>query len=200
MLEFLLASIVIELTPGPNMTWLAVLGATRGRNAALSAVAGVCLGLTLAGLVAGLGLTVLFEAFPSLLTALRYAGTLYLFYLAYDAWNDASKPAEIEAKPNSAYFVQGFISNALNAKAYLFYAAILPQFLVTPEHPYRELAILTALYVAVATIIHAGIGLLAGSVSGWLAHSPAAMHLRRAMAIIIALAACWFFYSTGQLK
>lgn len=55
--SFLLASILIELTPGPNMTWLAVLGAARGRKIALAAVAGICLGLAVAGIVAGVGLT-----------------------------------------------------------------------------------------------------------------------------------------------
>ena len=200
MLAFLLTCIAIELTPGPNMTWLAVLGATRGRSAALSAVGGIFLGLALAGLVAGLGLTFLFETYPGLLTALRYAGTLYLFYLAYDAWTDAGKPDAIIAKPNASYFAQGFISNALNAKAYLFYAAILPQFLVSVDHPDQELAVLTALYVGVATIIHGAIAVLAGSIAGWLAHSPWATTVRRALAIIIALAACWFFFSTGHLK
>lgn len=200
MLAFLLTSIVIELTPGPNMTWLAVLGATRGRSAALAAVAGICVGLALAGLVAALGLTVLFDNYPNLLAALRYAGTLYLFYLAYDAWTDAGQPKDIIEKSSPSYFIQGFISNALNAKAYLFYAAILPQFLTLPDHPHQEIAVLTAIYVAVATTIHAIIAILAGGISGWLAHSPMATNVRRAMAIIIALAACWFFISTGQLK
>ena len=200
MLAFVITSIVIELTPGPNMTWLAVLGATRGRAAALSAVAGIFLGLALAGLVAALGLTALFDSFPSLLIALRYAGTLYLFYLAYDAWTDAAQHDAIVAKSNAAYFTQGFISNALNAKAYLFYAAILPQFLVGSGNQLQEIAIFTAVYVAVATIIHATIAVLAGSISGWLVNSPWTTHIRRALAIIIALAACWFFISTGNLK
>ena len=200
MLSFLLASIVVELTPGPNMTWLAVLGAARGRSAALSAVVGVALGLALAGLVSALGLTVLFDNFPSLLVALRYAGTLYLFYLAYDAWTDAGSVEAVTIKPKLAYFTQGFISNALNPKAYLFYAAILPQFLSSPDQPLQQIAILTAIYVAIATTIHGAIGLLAGSVSGWLAHSPSATTVRRALAIAIALAACWFFISTGHLK
>jgi threonine/homoserine/homoserine lactone efflux protein len=39
MLTFLLASLLIELTPGPNMTWLAALGVSRGRVAALAATA-----------------------------------------------------------------------------------------------------------------------------------------------------------------
>ena len=200
MWAFVLTATVIELTPGPNMTWLAVLGATRGRAAALSAVAGIGLGLALAGLVAGLGLTVLFDNFPSLLTALRVAGTLYLFFLAYDAWTDAAAEEKITDKPNSAYFNQGFVSNALNPKAYLFYAAVLPQFLTVPDHPQREITLLTAIYVIIATTIHSGIGLGAGSIAGWLEHSPQAVIIRRALAVAIALAAIWFFYSTGHLK
>jgi threonine/homoserine/homoserine lactone efflux protein len=200
MWAFIATSAIIELTPGPNMTWLAVLGATRGRLAALAAVAGIGLGLAFAGLVAGLGLTLLFDNFPSLLTALRIAGTLYLFYLAYDTWIDAEGMKPVTDKPNSGYFYQGFISNALNPKAYLFYTAILPQFLTIPDQPRREIALLTAIYVAIATAIHAGIGLAAGSISGWLAHSPQAIAIRRALALVIALAAIWFFYSTGYLK
>ena len=200
MFAFLLTAVFIELTPGPNMTWLAVLGATRGRSAALAAVAGIALGLALSGIVSALGLTVLFDNFPSLLNLLRYAGTIYLFYLAYDAWTDAGAAEAVIKKSKKAYFAQGFVSNALNPKAYLFYAAILPQFLSIPDHPHTEIALLTAIYVAVATLIHATIGLLAGSVAEWLAHSPAAVTVRRALAIAIALAACWFFISTGHLK
>jgi threonine/homoserine/homoserine lactone efflux protein len=200
MWAFVVTAIIIELTPGPNMTWLAALGATRGSGAALAAVAGIALGLVLAGLVAGLGLTVLFDHFPGLLTALRIAGTLYLFSLAYDAWTDAAAGDKITDKPNSAYFSQGFVSNALNPKAYLFYAAILPQFLTIPDHPHRAIAVLTAIYVAIATTIHASIGLAAGSIAGWLQNSPQAVIIRRALAVAIALAAIWFFYSTGHLK
>ena len=194
MFEFILASIVIELTPGPNMTWLAVLGATRGRMAALSAVAGICLGLGFAGLIAGVGLAFIFETYPTLLTLLRWAGTLYLFYLAYDAWQDSGKSEKLEAKSNAAYFTQGLISNALNPKAYLFYAAILPQFLIPTGNAPQQIAILTAVYVAIATIIHASIALLAGSLANWLKHSPHAENVRRGLAIAIGVAAVWFLF------
>ncbi len=200
MFEFIIASVIIELTPGPNMTWLAVLGATRGRVSALAAVAGICLGLTFAGIVAGLGLTLLFDNYPSLITALRWVGTLYLFYLAYDAWVDSNAAEKIEIKSNGAYFAQGLISNVLNPKAYLFYAAILPRFIVIPDHPHQQVALLTAIYVIIATFIHASIAVLAGSLSNWLEHSPQAVLVRRCLAVAIALAAIWFFVSTGNLK
>jgi threonine/homoserine/homoserine lactone efflux protein len=200
MLAFIITSLVIELTPGPNMTWLAVLGATRGRLAAFAAVAGICLGLAFAGFISGIGLSVLLTSFPMLLTALRWAGTLYLFYLAYDAWQDSDHDHLDADQPASVYFAQGLVSNALNPKAYLFYAAILPQFFTAANDPMHDLIFLTLVYVAVATIVHSLIALMAGSLAGWLARSPQARAFRRILAVAIALAAIWFFISTGTFK
>ena len=156
--------------------------------------------MAFAGLVAGLGLTLLFDNYPSLITGLRWVGTLYLLYLAYDAWVDSDAAKKIEENSKLAYFAQGLISNILNPKAYLFYAAILPQFITIPDHPAQQVALLTAIYVAIATVIHAAIAILAGSLSNWLEHSPQAVLVRRCLAVAIALAAIWFFVSTGNLK
>jgi threonine/homoserine/homoserine lactone efflux protein len=199
MLEFIATAIIIELTPGPNMTWLAVLGATRGRLAAFAAVAGICVGLAFAGVVAGIGLSVLFTTFPVLLTILRWAGMLYLFYLAYDAWQE-SDTLQLDAdQPASVYFVQGLVSNALNPKAYLFYAAILPHFFNPANAPMHDILILTSIYVGVATVIHGLIAFLSGSLAGWLSRSPLAKLFRRILAFAIALTAVWFFLSTRNL-
>lgn len=200
MLPFILTAILVELTPGPNMTWLAVLGATRGRIPALAAVVGICVGLSFAGIVAGIGLSTLLASFPVLLTALRLVGTLYLFYLAYDAWQDSAEVRHDAEQPSSVYFVQGLVSNALNPKAYLFYAAILPQFFKDAENTMNQVISLTAVYVLIATIIHSIIAIMSGSIAGWLERSPHATTLRKSLAIVIALAAVWFFISTGMQK
>jgi threonine/homoserine/homoserine lactone efflux protein len=196
MISFVLASILIELTPGPNMTWLAVLGATKGRTAALAAVAGICLGLTIAGLVAGLGLSALLLQVPELFTALRWAGTLYLFYLAWDAWRDAAEVQDATSQTTRQAFVQGLVSNVLNPKAYLFYAAILPPFIDPQKEVLEQILFLSLTYVAIATIIHAGIAVLAGAIARWLSTSSKAVILRKALALLIAAAAVWFFFST----
>ncbi len=194
--SFLLASILIELTPGPNMTWLAVLGASRGRLPALAAVAGIMLGLTIAAVVAGVGLTALLYEVPQLFNALRWGGTLYLFYLAWDAWHDADGKQTVVQSNAAQAFAQGLVSNILNPKAYLFYAAVLPQFMNNAEPATQQLMTLSAIYVAVATVIHACIALLAGSAAVLLQSSPSAQIIRKAMAVLIAVAAVWFFYST----
>lgn len=194
--SFVIASILIELTPGPNMTWLAVLGASRGRVVALAAVAGICLGLAIAGIVAGVGLTAILTQWPVLFQALRWIGTFYLFYLAWDAWQNSDG---LEALPHdgaSMAFQQGLISNILNPKAYLFYAAMLPQFVTGTMSLTAEITTLTGVYVAIATVIHAAIALLSGSVAGFLKTSPRAVTIRKTLAVLIALAAVWFFYST----
>ncbi len=197
--SFLVTSILIELTPGPNMTWLAVLGAARGRKIALAAVAGICLGLSIAGLVAGVGITAILTQWPVLFQALRWVGTFYLFYLAWEAWTTADGHDKPAASGIAKAFRQGLISNVLNPKAYLFYAAMLPQFITGSMSVSVEVSMLTAIYVAVATVIHSGIAVLSGSLASFLETSPKAVTIRKTLAVLIAIAAIWFFYST-QVK
>ena len=146
--EFLAAALLIELTPGPNMAWLALLGASRGRIVALAAVAGVALGLSIAGAAAAFGVSALIGTTPWLFQALRWAGSLYLLYLAWDSWRDSTAPQETQFDdPLWRYFGQGLLSNMLNPKAYLVFAAVLPQF-VNPAQPLlTQLVTLSALYV-----------------------------------------------------
>ena len=197
LLEFLAAAVLIELTPGPNMAWLALLGASRGRIAALAAVAGVSLGLSIAGAAAAFGVSALIGTTPWLFQALRWAGSLYLLYLAWDSWRDSAAPQEtLFDEPLRRYFGQGLLSNMLNPKAYLVFAAVLPQF-VDPAQPLlTQLITLSALYVAVATVIHAAIAFLAGSFNRFFADRARARMLGRVFALFLAAVAIWFFYAT----
>ena len=88
--EFAIAAILIELTPGPNMAWLALLAVSRGRLTRLAAVLGVALGLSFAGVAAAIGVAALIAATPWIFQLLRWAGSLYLLYLAWDAWRSTS--------------------------------------------------------------------------------------------------------------
>jgi threonine/homoserine/homoserine lactone efflux protein len=197
-IEFLVTATLIELTPGPNMAWLALLGASRGRMAALAAVAGVGLGLSIAGAAAALGVSALIGKTPWLFQALRWAGSLYLFYLAWDTLTGSSAEADAKYdKPVRRYFLQGLGSNILNPKAYLVYAAVLPQFVILTVPVLPQLALLTVLYVLVATVIHSGIAILAGSFNAVFARPVYRVWINRCFAGLLALVAIWFFYSTG---
>lgn len=196
--EFILAALLIELTPGPNMGWLALLAARRGRMVGLAAVAGVALGLALAGVAAALGLALILQATPWLFQLLRWAGALYLVYLAWDAWRDAEAKVDGETgEPVRHYFSQGLISNILNPKAYLFYAAVLPRFLPGDGAAWSDIATLTAIYVTVATLVHGTIVALAGSAGTVLNNNRRRKWLGRSAAVLLLLMAIWFFWSTN---
>lgn len=155
LLGFAFASLLIELTPGPNMTSLAVLAAREGRASGYAAVIGVALGLVVLGAVAALGLAALIAAFPAFYSILRWGGVIYLLYLAWEAWNEADKPPE--ALGHSRFFIQGLVTNLRNPKAALFYVAVMPNFLTEGDDRLPAWALLATVYAAIATSIHLAI-------------------------------------------
>lgn len=200
LLGFAATSALIELTPGPNMTWLAIVAATEGRRPGYAAVTGAALGLALVGLAAALGLAAAISASPVLYQALRWAGVGYLLWLAWDGWRGGGKAYGF-ADPDSShalYFRRGLITNLLNPKAAVFYVAVLPGFL-SPDGPVlTETLNLSLIYVVVATTIHAAIVTAAGAAQYWLDDPVRERLLRRALSATLALVALWFAWKTGQ--
>jgi threonine/homoserine/homoserine lactone efflux protein len=200
LLSFALAATLIELTPGPNMAYLAILSIQHGRRAGLSAVAGIALGLLGAGLAAALGLAALIDIFPSVYNVLRWAGVVYLLWLAWEGWRGSEgSPAEAARVgwPDAVYFRRGLITNLLNPKAFLFYLAVLPRF-VEPTWPLMAQTILLSLiYVAIATAIHAGIAVLAGTAQR-LTSVRSGRVIRRALSLALAGVAIWLAFATAR--
>jgi threonine/homoserine/homoserine lactone efflux protein len=196
---FVLASILIELTPGPNMTWLAIVAASQGRARGFAAVAGVATGLAVIGAAAAAGLGAAIAASPTLFEALRWGGAAFLLWLAWDAWREAGEVERVgPAKGLVVYFRRGFVVNALNPKAAAFYVAVLPGFIDPAGSVTGQAVFLTAIYVAVATAIHAGIVIGAGSLAR-MADAPGRMKtIRRVLALALAGVAIWFLIGTAR--
>ena len=196
---FVLTCAAIELTPGPNMGYLAIVGATDGRRSGYAAVAGVALGLALVGLAAALGLAAAITASPLLFQALRWAGVAYLFWLAWDGWRDAEDP--VAHAPGGAslalYFRRGLITNLLNPKAAVFYIAMLPGFVVPGAPVLPQTLILSATFVAIATTIHLVIVTLAGAARPLLEDPRRSRVVRRTLSVALALIAVWFAVDTA---
>lgn len=194
---FALTSLLIELTPGPNMAYLALIAATEGRKPGYAAVAGVALGLTVVGLAAALGLTALISASPVAYQALRWAGVGYLLWLAWEGWRGAKETNQL-AKAGSSlglYFQRGLITNLLNPKAAVFYVAVLPGFLV-PGTSVTEVITLSAIYVGVATVVHLAIVTAAGTARDWLDNSARERVIRRVLALALVGVAVWMVWKT----
>jgi threonine/homoserine/homoserine lactone efflux protein len=203
LLAFALTCVVIEITPGPNMAWLAALSLSRGWRIGLAAVAGVALGLSVYGVLAALGVAAIIENSTFLYETLRWGGVAYLLWLAWDAWSSADEiaPAESAGAEHErvSAFRRGLITNLLNPKAAVFYVAMLPEFLnVGAGRIWAQTLTLSAIYVAIATVIHAGIVLSASRLRRLIGRPEQVRRIRRILALALAGIAIWFAFSTTR--
>jgi threonine/homoserine/homoserine lactone efflux protein len=197
LLAFVLTSLIIEMTPGPNMAYLAVLGASHGRLAGFSAVLGVALGLAILGIAVGLGGGSLLLNSRVVYESLRWAGALYLCWLAFDSWREARQPIEavpLNQSPHFTHFRRGLVTNLLNPKAALFFIVVLPEF-IQGLRSARELAILVSIYVGVATLVHSLIVVLAGGLQAFLAAPRRRKMAGNFFAVLLLAIAVWLFVS-----
>ncbi len=197
---FVLTCFLIELTPGPNMAYLAVLCASKGRRAGLAATAGIALGLLLVGLGAALGLAALISSSRTLYQAMRWTGVLYLLWLAFEGWREAtetSPTATDGSAPDATYFTRGLITNLLNPKAVVFYVAILPTFVDPTRGVLGQTVLLSVVYVLIATAVHSMLVILADAARPLLEDPGSSRLVRRLLSVALAGIALWFAVSTA---
>ena len=195
-IAFLVASLLIELTPGPNMTYLALVAASDGRRAGFETVLGIFIGLTVLGMVAAFGAAEIIQASSLVYEALRWSGVAFLLYLSWEGWTQGT---DIVSKQSAVspghYFIRGLLTNVLNPKAALFYLSVLPTFIV-PGGEARQAFILTSIYVAVATGVHSLIVVLAGTLEALLNQPALEKLVRRLLSGFLAIVALWFAWNT----
>ncbi|MEY4270811.1 MAG: hypothetical protein RLZZ58_2027 [Pseudomonadota bacterium] len=191
---FALAVLLIELTPGPNMAWLAALSLGQGRRAGLAAVAGIAIGLFVNALAAGLGAAALIAAVPALWDVLRWGGALFMLWLAWESWREA-ETVGIVAAPNvnvRRHFVSGLTVNLLNPKALLFFLVLIPQFLPGGAPSFALVVAVALLSITIATAVHLAIVLAGSGVARWLVDPAKSRIVRRGLALSLVGVAVWF--------
>jgi threonine/homoserine/homoserine lactone efflux protein len=180
-LLFVLASILLVLTPGPNLLYLISRTLCQGRAAGIVSLAGTTTGFVFHILAAALGLSAVFLAVPLAYDALRWAGACYLLWLAWDAVRpDVSAGArgvfalrELPVASRGSLYRMGLLTSILNPKVALFYLALFPQFVA----PARGSVLLQSLVLGATQIGIAVLGdlmfvLSAAAIAQWLAARP----------------------------
>jgi threonine/homoserine/homoserine lactone efflux protein len=199
---FALTALVIEITPGPNMGYLAVLSLSRGWWVGIAAVSGVALGHAVYGVAAALGVAAAIDASPVLYEILRWAGVAYMLWLAYEAWSTEAETSPDVTRDHFSHsrlaFRRGLITNLLNPKAAVFFVAVVPTFVRPNGSIVAQTLLLSAIFVAVATAVHTAIVLLAGWVQPYAADPARRRPVRRALALVLAAIAAWIAYSTAR--
>lgn len=175
-LVFAAAALLMAVTPGPNMAYLLSRAICQGRTAAVMSWAGVVLGFIVHMVCAAVGLTALFMAVPLGYELLKFAGALYLLWLAWQALRPGARspfePQPMPPEPAPKLFAMGLLTSILNPKVAVFYLSVLPQF-VSPEggSVLGQSLVLGSTQICIGAAVNLLVALSAAHVARWFARN-----------------------------
>ena len=184
LLMFAAACLVMVLTPGPNMIYLISRSICQGRKAGVTSLLGVVAGFFVHMLAAAIGLTAVFLAVPLAYEALKWAGALYLLWMAWQAVRPGARsPFEArELLPDapSRLVLMGFLTSVLNPKVAMFYLSIFPQF-ISPAHGslFIQSILLGLTQISVSFTVNLLIALFASGIAVWFVRNPLWLAVQR---------------------
>ncbi len=131
---FVLAGIILNLTPGADTIYIITRSVSQGRKAGIYSVLGIGTGALFHTFFAAYGLSMILMKSAMVYNIVKYIGVAYLIYLGFKMMIDKSSMFENEKytfeNPDLfKIYRQGFITNLLNPKVALFYLSLMPQFI-----------------------------------------------------------------------
>jgi threonine/homoserine/homoserine lactone efflux protein len=172
LVSFILAGLLLNLTPGPDVLYIVARSTSQGRAAGVVSVLGIVSGCLVHIVAAAAGLSALMVKVPMAYQIVRWAGAAYLVWLGLRALLQRRGPMELQAvtaQPLRRIYWQGVITNALNPKVALFFVAFLPQF----TDPARgslalQFLVLGLIFNLNSLWVNLGYALAAAHLGGWL--------------------------------
>jgi threonine/homoserine/homoserine lactone efflux protein len=195
LLAFTIAYAVVVLVPGPGVAAIVARALGGGFWGAVPMVVGILLGDLVYLVFALFGLAAIATWFNAVFVVVRWAGALYLLYIAWQFWS--AKPGSEQLGPRSGEtwtrtFLSGFALTLGNPKTIVFYLALLPT-VIPLDKPVGLVAFLEL--TAIVSIVLLIIGLGYAALGAWAREfmtSPAAIRrLNRATGVLLAGAAIW---------
>ena len=155
-LTFLIAALILAVTPGPGIAYVVARTVAGGRAEGLASCVGTAVGGMLHVLAAATGLSLLVAQSAVAFTVVKYVGAVYLLYLGVRLLlhKDGDTPsAMVEAQGPRRALLEGVVVEVLNVKTALFFLAFLPQFVQASEPVVPQLVLLGAVCVFLNTLV-----------------------------------------------
>ncbi|HET7792184.1 MAG TPA: LysE family translocator [Rhizobacter sp.] len=162
---FVVAGLLLNLTPGADLLYVAGNTAAGGRRAGMLAALGIGVGCLFHVTLAALGLSALLAASELAFTVVKWLGAAYLVWMGIGMWRTrGAATAGSTAYDPRRVFWRGALTNALNPKVALFFLAFLPQF-ITPGSSHQALAfaLLGLVFTVNGTLVTLAMAWLAGT-------------------------------------
>jgi threonine/homoserine/homoserine lactone efflux protein len=186
-IEFLVTSLIVVVSPGTGVLYTLATSLSRGARASVVAAFGCTLGIVPHMAAAIIGLAALLHASALAFQAFKYAGVVYLLYMAWSALQErGALKVERDAGRRSAaqVIVTAVLINILNPKLSIFFLAFLPQFVSADEtQPLSRMLELSAVFMLMTFAVFVGYGLFAASIRDHVISRPRVLTwLRRSFA------------------
>ncbi len=173
LLAFGVAALVLIAIPGPSVVFVIGRALAYGRGVALCTVLGNSLGLLVILVLVALGLGVVVQESILVFTALKLLGAAYLVFLGVQAIRHRrgiqvadDVPVAPLSRPRAVR--QGFVVGVSNPKAFMIFAAVLPQFIDRGEgHVQTQMLLLGLLAFAIGLGSDSVWALLASRLRSW---------------------------------
>ena len=178
-------------SPGPAPLALAATSATFGVKKGIPFLTGILSGLAVVILGSVLGFAILFSTYPGIKLTLQIAGALYIVYVAFKIASAPIIQIANEKSPNTPTFIDGFILNLINPKAYAAFLAIFSQFSLPAENVAVSYLITGLVCFSVATAVDILWLCLGGLIRPLFSEPRKARLLRVVFSILMVLAVVW---------
>ncbi len=176
---FLLAAILIAVTPGPGAVISMSTGMRYGYWSALAAILGLQAAILLHLTIVALGLGAVLAASETAYLAVKLVGAAYLIWLGIQKWRAPLVPVDTSMPPvrQRNLFIQGALVNLTNPKAIVFIGALVPQFVDPAVSPGPQYAVIATTLCLTDMMVMSCYALAAGRLGRWL-RDPAAIRMQ----------------------
>ena len=185
---FLQIAFFLTITPGTPRVVIVTYAINYGLKRSVITAIGDVSANTLQMILTAFGVGALVSLYPDILDYLRWIGILYLLYIAFDLFQTSKNldfNKSTSAKSNLSLFRDGFLVAFLSPKAWVFFAAIFPQFLNLEGDFGIQLIVLIISWVVLDFSTLMLYGFTAQKIVSWLKTNPKTINTISACALII---------------
>ncbi len=162
-LSFLITSVLLALTPGPDVLLVIAIAAREGFRKSLQLTLGLASGVIFHTTLIILGLSAIITASALAMKAIAVFGAAYLLYLAWLTWLHRNEKIDQSdtSQVKDSYYWRGVIMNISNPKVLLFFLALFPQFALLEQPGYHwRIAVLGLMFIVVTIVVFGSLAYL----------------------------------------
>ena len=164
LLSFIISSILLAISPGPDNIYIATLTSRSGKISGFSFMMGLLIGCFIHTILLAFGLNAMIIQVDFIFNLIKYFGALYLIYLSIEVYKSDDLFKKNNKLSNSDSILinlkKGIMMNLLNPKVFLFFALFFPNFLFSETISFKIQIIIMGLIFIIITLFVFGIIIL----------------------------------------